>query len=152
MDLIEIDYIYGQAPEAVFDLALDRISFQDFSYVALGIPPQATLGEDVRSWARPAFESTSDHFFRVSKAVDSGCIDPVDAKFERAMNRANGVIIVLRSPSELPARTSDAPCAVAYGSDAQIGIAEFACLHSCLPLKFHSIADATRLWPAEGTS
>ena len=34
-----------------------------------------------------------------------GGVDPVHAQFERAMNRRDGVVIVLMSPSEWPAGT-----------------------------------------------
>jgi len=63
--LVEIDRIDREATEAVFDLAPDRIGAQYFSYIALGVPAQAALGEDVGSRTGPALERSGDDFFRV---------------------------------------------------------------------------------------
>jgi hypothetical protein len=43
------------------------------------------------------------------QTVDGGGVDPVHAQFERAMNRGDGVVIVLMSPSEWPAGTPKWP-------------------------------------------
>ena len=85
MDLVEIDHVDGEAAEAVFDFAPDRISAQYFLHIALGIPAQATLGEDVRPWSRASSSSArANHFFGVPQTVDGGRVDPVDAEFERS--------------------------------------------------------------------
>jgi hypothetical protein len=39
----------------------------------------------------------------MAHAVDGGGIDPIDAKLERAMNRGNGIGVVLLAPAEFPA-------------------------------------------------
>ena len=62
MDLVEIDYTEGEAPEAVFHFALDRISVQNLSYISLRVPAQAALGEDVGPRAGPALERAGDDF------------------------------------------------------------------------------------------
>src|SRR6267378_1491977 len=129
MDLVEIDHIDGKAAEAVLDFAADRIGAQYLLYLTLGIPAQPALGEDVRFRAAPLLQRAADDFLGVSQTVDSGRVDPVDAQFECALNRSNGVVVVLRSPGELPARPADGPGPVADGSDAQVGIAKRACLH-----------------------
>jgi hypothetical protein len=41
-------------------------------------------------------------------------------QFERAMNRGDGVVIVLMSPSELPGGTPNAPSPVTNWSDVQV--------------------------------
>ena len=86
MDLVEINYIHGQATKAVFDFVPDRISAQHFSHIAVGVPAQAALSEDVRPGARPSLERATNDFFRVAQAVGGGRIDPVDSEFERAVN------------------------------------------------------------------
>ena len=46
------------------------------------------------------------------------------AQAKRAMNRGDGVAIVLRSPGILPVAAADGPCAKADGSEMKIGVAE----------------------------
>src|ERR1700675_1124556 len=129
MDLVEIDHIDGEATEAVLDFFTDRISAQYFVHLTFETPAQAALGKDVRPRTAPVLQCAADDFLGMSQTVDSGCIDPVDAEFERAVNGGNGVVVVLRSPGELPARAADSPGSVAHGSDVQVGIAKLACLH-----------------------
>src|ERR1700691_6248533 len=45
------------------------------------------------------------------------------------MNGGDGVVVVLRSPGELPAGTPGGPGSIADGSDVNIGVAKFAGLH-----------------------
>src|ERR1700674_2931427 len=129
MDLVEIDHIDGEAAEAVLDFAADRIGVQYFLYVAFGIPAQAALGKDVRPRTAPVLQRAGDDFLGVSETIDGCRVDPVDSEFERAVNGGNGVVVVLRSPGELPVRATNGPGSVAYGSDVQVGIAKLACLH-----------------------
>src|SRR5229473_193221 len=129
MDLVEIDHIDGEATEAVFDFFTDRISTQYFLYLTFETPAQSALGKDVRSRTAPVLQRAADDFLGVSESVDCGRVDPVDAEFERAVNGGNGVVIVLRSPGELPARAANGPGSVAFGSDVQVGVAKLACLH-----------------------
>src|SRR5216684_7304360 len=129
MDLVEIDHIDGEATEAVFDFFTDRISTQYFVYLTFETPAQAALGKDVRPRTVPVLQCAADDLLGVSESVDGGGVDPVNAEFERAVNGGNGVVVVLRSPSELPARAADGPGSVAYGSDVQVGVAELARLH-----------------------
>jgi hypothetical protein len=53
------------------------------------------------------------------QSVDGGGVDPVHAQFERAMNRGDGVVIVLMSPSEWLARTPNGPSPVTNWIDVQ---------------------------------
>src|SRR6202795_1275830 len=129
MDLIEIDHIDREAAEAVLDFATDRIRAQYLLYLTLGTPAQPALGEDVRLRTAPLLQRSADDFLRVSQSVNGGRVDPVNAEFERAVNGRNGIVVVLRSPGELPARAADGPGSIAYGSDVQVGIAKLACLH-----------------------
>src|SRR6266853_2266122 len=103
MDMIKINYISRKSAKAIFDFAPDGIGAQHFLHLTLAVPAQAALGEAIRPWARPAFECAGDDFLGVSQPVDSGRIDPVDAKFECAVNGGDGVAVILRSPGVLPA-------------------------------------------------
>src|ERR1700674_10566 len=103
MDLVEVDHIDGEAAEAVLDFAADRVGTQYFLHLTLGIPAQAAFGKNVGPGAAPVLQRAGDDFLGVSQTVDSGCVDPVDAEFERAVNGGDGVFVVLRTPGELPA-------------------------------------------------
>src|SRR5271166_3096942 len=135
MDLVKVDHIDREATETVFDFTPNRINAQRFSYVALRVPAQAALGEDVGPRTRPFFERASYDFLGVSQTIDGGSVDPVDAKFERAVNGCDGIVVVLRSPCELPTRATDGPGAVSHGSDVHVGVAELALFHSYLHLE-----------------
>src|SRR6202051_2407768 len=128
MDLVEIDHIDGETAEAVLDFFTDRISAQYFVHLTFETPAQAALGKDVGPRTAPVLQRAADDFLRVSQTVDGGRVNPVDAEFERAVNGGNGVVVVLRSPGELPARAADSPGSVAHGRDVQVGIAKLACL------------------------
>src|SRR5580704_2279065 len=129
MNLVEIDHVDGKTAEAVFDFLPDRTGAQDFLHLTIGVPAQAAFREDVRPRAGPAFKGPTYDFFGVSQAVDGGGVDPVDAEFEGAVNGGDGVVVVLRSPGELPAGTAGGPGAEADGSDFHIGVAKLAGLH-----------------------
>src|SRR5258708_17353698 len=62
-------------------------------------------------------------------AVDRGGVDPVDAQFERATDRGDGIRIVLRTPGKFPARAANSPSAKANRSYLQIGVPKFSCFH-----------------------
>src|SRR5205807_9055199 len=97
MDLVKVNDIGRKSAKAIFDFTTDRIGAQYFFHFTLGVPTKAALSEDIRPWAGPGFERTGDDFFGVSQAVDRCRIDPVDAKFERAVNGSDGVAVILRS-------------------------------------------------------
>jgi hypothetical protein len=86
VNLVKIHDIDGEATQALFEFAPDRISAQRYSYIAMRVPAPAALGEDIGSRTGSALESTADHFLRVSQTVDGGRVDPVDADFECTVN------------------------------------------------------------------
>ena len=57
------------------------------------------------------FENDADFVFAftlgtskgVAHSVNGGCIDPVNAKLERAMNRGDGRLVILLAPAKPPA-------------------------------------------------
>src|SRR5579859_8191278 len=97
--------------------------------VAFVIPAENAFCENVRASAAPVVQSFGDHFFRMSDAVDGGGVDPVHAKFQRAMYCGDRIAVVLVSPGKIPAASSDRPGSVANRRNLQIGIAE--------PARFH---------------
>ena len=65
-----------------------------------------------------------------AESVRGGGVNPVDTEFECAVNGCDGIVVILRSPGELPARAAYGPGAIADWSDVEIGVTEFASLHS----------------------
>ena len=111
--LIEIDGVDLQAAEAVFAFAANGFGSEFLPNVPLRVPAQNTFGENVRPWAAPFLQRARDDLFGVTQAVDGGSIDPIDAKFEGAMNGGDRIRIILRAPGELPAGTTEGPSAEA---------------------------------------
>src|SRR5215831_12655184 len=74
----------------------------------------------------------------MSQSINRCRVDPVHAELQRPMNRRDRIVVVLRSPAELPPRTADGPCAISNRSDLQIRIAESPDLHANLLLAFDS--------------
>ena len=122
VDLVEIDRIHAQAPQAGFEFAAHGGSFQAVPDLALVIPHQAALGKDVRTVGAPR-ERFADDLFRVPESVHERGIDPVDAGIERGVNRCHRFIVLLPSPGESPVAAAHCPCANTDGSDFQVGVA-----------------------------
>lgn len=70
--------------------------------LALRVPTEAAFGEYVWPWPRPARQRLSHNLFRVTQAVHRRGVDPVHTQLKRAVDRGDGIVIVLLSPSELP--------------------------------------------------
>jgi hypothetical protein len=62
----------------------------------------------------------------VAEAVDGSGVDPVDAKFKRAVDSGDGFGVVLGTPGVGSVSASNGPCAEADGGELEIGVAEFA--------------------------
>ncbi len=101
--LIEIDGFDLQAAETVFAFAANGLGAELLPDFRFFVPDHHTLGKYVGARAAPFLESARDDLFRVTQAVDGGGVDPVDAQFQRAMNRGDGIRIILRAPGEFPA-------------------------------------------------
>src|SRR5437762_2622209 len=104
--------------------------------VALFVPAQTALGENVRTWARPGAKRRRHDFLGMAHAVNGGRVDPVNAKLERAMNRADRRFVVLLAPTKLPTRPTDCPGAKADWRDGQIGVTETLRFHVRLRDRF----------------
>src|ERR1700719_2169559 len=97
--------------------------------ISLFVPAQTAFGENVGAWARPGAQRKRYDFLGMAHSVNGRGVDPVNAQFERAMNRGNRLLVVLLAPTEFPTRAADGPCAKANWRNRQVGITE--------PLRFH---------------
>ena len=129
VNLVEIDDVDLQTPQAVFALLADGIGLVDFRDAAFRVPAHGALGEHVGPRALPFFQCPGDDFFRVADAVDGGGVDPVDAEFERAVNGGDGVGVVLGAPAKVVAGAADGPGAEAHRRDVHVRISQLARLH-----------------------
>ena len=102
MNLVKINGINTQAPQAVFTLLANRISLQHIVNFPLPIPTQTTLREDIRTRTLPTRQRVGDDFFRVAGAIDRSSINPVDTQIESRFNRTYGFAFVLRPPVDAP--------------------------------------------------
>src|SRR4029077_7542060 len=104
--------------------------------ISLLIPAQATFGENVWSRSGPGFQRKRDHFLGVTHSVNSGGVDPINTKLERAVNRGDRCFVILLAPTKFPARTTYGPGAKADGGYGEIGVTELLRLH-INPSEFH---------------
>src|SRR6267378_3149738 len=104
MDLVKIDRVHLQAAQTVLAFAADRSGAEFLSGVPFFVPAKDALGEHIGARAAPFLQRAGYDFFGMAHAVDGGGIDPIDAKFERTMNRRDGIRILLRGDSSF-ART-----------------------------------------------
>jgi hypothetical protein len=114
------DGVHLQAAHAVFAFLADGGGGVHLGDAAVLVPTHGALREDVRALPFPFTQSARNYFFGVADAVDGGGVDPVDAELEGALNRADGITIVLRAPSKIPARAADGPGSVAYERDVHV--------------------------------
>jgi hypothetical protein len=109
VDLVEIDDIDPQSPQAVLDFSSDGVRLEAVDDVFLFVPEQTALGEyQGPLGAADLFESLGDDLFRVAHAVDRRRVEPVDAAINGAPNGGDRVGIVLRPPAEY-AGAADGP-------------------------------------------
>jgi len=122
VDLVEIDRIHPQSPQARFQLAAHGGSLQAVPDLALVVPHQAAFGKNVGTvcTSRDRF---ADDLFRVPQSVHGRGIDPVDAGIERHVDRRNRFLVLLPSPGEGPVAAAHRPCAHTDGSDLQVRVA-----------------------------
>src|SRR6266436_612507 len=128
--LIEIDGVNLQAAETVFALAPNGAGAELLPNSSLFVPDQNAFGEDVGARAAPFLQRASNDLFGVAQAVDGGGVDPVDAQLQRAMNRGDGIGVVLRAPSKFPAAAAESPGAKTDRRNLEIGVSQFSRFHS----------------------
>src|SRR5947208_3045615 len=117
MNLVKVDHINVQPAQTIVAFAADGIGLQRAVHVSLLVPAQTALGENVRPRSGPGPQRKRDDFFGVAHSVNSGGVNPVNAKIQCTMNRRDRLLIVLFTPAKFPTGTPDSPCAKAYGRD-----------------------------------
>ena len=103
------------APEPVARQVVERRAARP-----LGLP---TLGEDERPLVESCDRATDD-LLRVAEAVLGRGVDPVHAELERAVDRRDRVLVLLRAPAPFEAAAADRPGAEADTRDLHPGRAE----------------------------
>ena len=131
VDLVEVDRLHAQAPQARVDLAQDRRARDVVADLPVAAPHEAALGEHVRPFGA-AGERLRHHLLGAAEAVDGGRVNPVDAEVEGAVDGRDRVAVVLRPPAELPAAAPERPGAEADARDLQVRVAELTGEHSRL--------------------
>ena len=122
MDLVEVDRLHLQAPEAGLAFAEDGLALQAPADLALFVPDAGTLGEE-QGLGGEILDGAAHHFLGMAKTVDRGGIDPVHSEVERRVNGRDGIGVVLRPPGELPIAAPHGPRADAQRGDVEIAIA-----------------------------
>ena len=133
--LVKIDGFDLQPAKAVFAFTANGIGAESLGDFPFFIPAQNTLCEDMGARATPFPQCAGNDFFRMAQAVDGGGVDPIDAKLKRAMNRGNGVRIILVAPGKFPAGTANGPRSKTDGRDLEVRVSELARFHSCFSRK-----------------
>src|ERR1700730_8309071 len=131
MDLVEVDHVHFEPAEARFAFASNRFLAERVVHFALSVPDHAAFGEDVGSWPLPFPQCPSNDLLRMAQTINGGCINPVYAQFERAMNSRNRLCVILCAPPEFPI-TADGPGTKADGCNVQIRISEHFGFHCFL--------------------
>ena len=78
MDLIQVNDVNTEPLQTGFNFTPQRGGFEIMAHIAVLVPDQGALGEDVRPLA--TLDSFAYYGFRVAQTIDRGGIDPVDAQ------------------------------------------------------------------------
>jgi len=128
--LVEIDRIHLQAAETVLAFAANGDGAEFFPNFSFLVPAQDALRKNVGARAAPFLQRASDDFLGVAQAVNGGSVDPVDAQLQRAVNRGDGIGVVLRTPGKFPTATTESPGAKSDARNFKIGVSQFSRFHS----------------------
>jgi hypothetical protein len=130
VDLVEVDRVHTEPPEARFSLTKDRIALQVVQDAAARSSYQRRLGEHVRTLVK-AGKGAPHHLLGMPETVGGRGVDPVHPEFERPVDRLDRLLVLLWSPAELPATASDRPRAEPDTGDIQTGASELCGLELC---------------------
>src|SRR4029077_16611947 len=138
MNLVKVDHIDIEPPQALLALAANGVSVQRAMDISLFVPTQTALGENVRALARPIAQRGRHDFLGMAHSVNGRSVDPVNAQLERAMNRGDRSFVILFAPTKLPARSANGPGAKADWCNEQVGVTELSRFHiNFLEFRFH---------------
>src|SRR5260370_33526818 len=90
--------------------------------LTLSVPSKAAFSKYIRPRSWPSLEGAGHDLFRVTQSIYRCRVDPIHAELKGAVDRGNGVIIVLATPSDLPSGSTDFPGPKAPGCHKQIRI------------------------------
>ena len=115
MDLIEVDALGAQAPQALLQLVADAGGGEPREGArAPAHPRPAALGRDAHAVAIGASaERAADQLLGVAAAVERGGVQPVDAAVQGGVDGGQRVGVRLRPPAAAPAGPADRPGAQA---------------------------------------
>ena len=134
VDLIEVNMICVEAAQTAFHFAAHAFCCEAFVELATcRVPHHSTFGRDGDLVASPG-DCLADDLFRMSASVVGRRVYPVNAQIKRAVNRREGIVIVLRAPTTVPPAAPDSPCAQTNRRDVEITVAELARLNWVAPL------------------
>src|SRR5260370_3680839 len=128
--LKKIDGADLQAAQTVFAFAANGIGAELLPNFPLLIAAQNTFGENAGTRTAPLVQSARDDFLGVAQAVDGGGVNPIDAQLQPAMNRGNGIGVVLRPPGKFPPAATESPGAKADRRNLEIRVSQFSRFHS----------------------
>jgi hypothetical protein len=93
MELVDVDALTAQTPEAEFAVPPDRCGAEvDMSRLAVWRRKVSTLGVD--QYLREVLEYLPHHLFGVARPVNGSGVDPVDSSFESAAYGSHGGLVV----------------------------------------------------------
>ena len=123
VNLIEIDSIDVQSPQAGFGFAANGGCLEVVRDLSFFIPYQTALGENIGARAE-ALQRTAYYGFRMSEAVGGRGVDPVDAAVQTGADRGDGLLVVLRTPGEFPLASADGPGSNSNRGNFQVALSE----------------------------
>jgi hypothetical protein len=115
VNLIKVDGVDAQPPQARLTLTANRVGLQSTADLARFIPHARALREYVRPDGSPS-QRARHHFFRMAQAVDRGGIDPIDAVVERRVDRRHGLRVILWANFHPPPPIAHAPTPMGVNS------------------------------------
>jgi len=89
----------------------------------LFVPAAFALGGDQRPLTQATQGATHD-LFAMAETVNGRGVDPVDAQVQRPVDRASGLLVVLRSPTVRPVPAAHGPGAQTDGRQLKAGLAK----------------------------
>ena len=124
VNLIQIDALRLQPPQALLDFLANRWCAQAVEDISRVIPHETGLREHIGArLARHVCQRSPDHFLGMPEAIHGGRIDPVQTDVDSMPYRRDRIGIVLMPPAKPPV-AADSPSAEADRSETECGLTE----------------------------